>query len=295
MNEKNLESVRRCSSLLCVRAVCVVRTAWCGVVRTIIIWKRWCQLWRARMIRRWAGRGKRDYLPGRGAARVPPENVDARFPFAVVNSFLHGRRVPIIDFPPRAHAPPKAASRGGESALGDGAALIFPGVFARTSLIIDRRPKRAAPPSVSDRCLFWRRVRLGYVVAGLYFTRACSPPSRLTHVGGTAVAPDTRPLVPLDPIPVYIFISFSLVRFFFHTLPPPVTAAKLTHAHVRPARGASHCFFFLFVHVHVSARAFHRECVCVGRFLISLSGGTLRRRRPSLFTRPPPYSVVVVV
>jgi len=103
MNEKNLESVRRCSSLLCVRAVCVVRTAWCGVVRTIIIWKRWCQLWRARMIRRWAGRGKRDYLPGRGAARLESlrrtQTRASRSQWWIV---LHGLRVPIIDFPPRA-------------------------------------------------------------------------------------------------------------------------------------------------------------------------------------------------
>lgn len=239
------------------------------------------------------GRTGKTRLPtGARRGRVPPENADARFPFAVVNSSSRSSRAN-NRFPPCAQAPPKA-SRGGESALGDGAALIFPGVFARTSLIIDRRPKRAAPPSVSDRCLFWRRVRLGYVVAGLYFTRACSPPSRLTHVGGTAVVPDTRPLVPLDPIPVYIFISFSLVRFFFILTPP--RNRRQAHARTRMTGQWSVAqFFFLFVHVHVSARAFHRECVCVGRFLISLSGGTLRRRRPSLFTRPPPYSVVVVV
>lgn len=52
-------------------------------------------------------------------------------------TFVHGR-VPIIDPLARARVPAKARLVA--------ATLIFPGVFARTSVIIDRRPIRADPP-----------------------------------------------------------------------------------------------------------------------------------------------------
>lgn len=115
-------------------------------------------------------------------------------------------------FPPHACRRKRSAA---EKARWATAALIFPGVFARTPFIIDRRLKRAAPPRIRDRCLFWRWV-LGYVYfAGLIplRTRARSP------------LPDHRTLAALrlHRIPgrwshwtrsPFIFL-FHLVWFFF--------------------------------------------------------------------------------
>lgn len=73
--------------------------------------------------------------------KVPFGNAVAHGFRALLNggggTFVHGR-VPIIDPLARARVPAKARLVA--------ATLIFPGVFARTSVIIDRRPIRADPP-----------------------------------------------------------------------------------------------------------------------------------------------------
>lgn len=103
---------------------------------------------------------------------------------------------------------------------------------------------------------------------------------RLINVGGTAVTPDTRPLVPLDgsPFILFIFIFFISADGFTHALHALLHARTYiytlsrthahTHAYGRPSLRVRFC-----THTFTWARAFHCECVCVSRrFLISLSG-----------------------
>jgi len=170
---------------VCKSGVC--RTHSTTVVRTIIIWKSI-----SFGAHEWLDAGQDGETRLHTGARVPPMNALATKRRRASRSWcvvcLHGRRVPIIDFPRTRSAYHRKRSVA-EKARCATAALIFQGVFARTPFIIDRRLKRAAPPRVRDRCLFWRWVP-SYVFAGLSLlrTRTRSPPpfvARWRHCGRT--------------------------------------------------------------------------------------------------------------
>jgi len=105
------------------------------------------QLWRARMICRGDGRGKHDYLP---PAQESLQRTQTRTSRSFVVCSSRSSRAN-NRFPPHACRRKRSAA---EKARWATAALIFPGVFARTPFIIDRRLKRATPPCIRDRCLF---------------------------------------------------------------------------------------------------------------------------------------------
>jgi len=132
------------------------------------------QLWRARMICRGAGRGKHDYLP---PARESLQRTQTRASRSWC--VLHGRRVPIIDFP-RTRASQSVPWR--RSALGDGRPY-FSGRF-RTHAVYHWPPAEKGGPAPYTRPVFilmlGTRLRIFCRSHSLAHARSPPPPERHT-------------------------------------------------------------------------------------------------------------------
>lgn len=115
-------------------------------------------------------------------------------------------------------------------------------------------PKRAVPPRRGVRAAACASVRcreLVFILTGTYsqpVRGARSLAIAPINVGGTAVTPDTRPLVPLDGSPVNFFYSFFLFIFSF-SYPPPVARTRNTHAHASYAPAPLE---YGFVHIYAA-------------------------------------------
>lgn len=101
--------------------------------------------------------------------------------------------------------------------------------------------KRAVPPRRGIRataCTSVRCRQLVFILTGTYsqpVRGARSLAIAPINVGGTAVTPDTRPLVPLDGSPVNFFYSFFIFIFFPFCIRRQLHA-RATHTHTHRTR-----------------------------------------------------------
>lgn len=133
---------------------------------------------------------------------------------------LHGR-VPIID--PRARASVKARS----AVL---AALIFPGVFARTPFIIDRRLNRAAAPTRPMEVHYHRTATAAHCVCGVRGSCVYFDGDGAGRVSAHTLSPrSTLAALPSHRIPAR-WSHWTGPRLFYFVL-FSVSAAGRTHSH----------------------------------------------------------------